>query len=91
MFVYPVYEENHGLLTIAKDYKNAIHFLIDKKWLTSMTETWNEEKNNWDTVEHCLGPDWAHIMLEDWTRGRFNDFWWDGFWIDRQEVFEKTS
>jgi hypothetical protein len=38
-----IFEENHGFIGVAKDYRHAINFLIEKNWINENTRFWDEE------------------------------------------------
>lgn len=80
-----VYEDNHGLLTIAKDYVSALDFLIKENWLEDSTEIWAGDYYYTHLVEE-MGEDWADKM-RDWDIEHFNDYWENSFYLEEREVY----
>ena len=87
MTVILVNEDNHGLLTVAKDYKSAIKFLIDNKWIRESTECWNED-GTYSRLDELLGEDVIDKMTEEWNIDDFNDFWEGTYLLNEIEVYE---
>jgi len=88
MTVILVNEDNHDLLTVAKDYKSAIKFLIDNKWIRESTECWNEKNDWWASLKEVLGENCLDIMILEWDIDDFNDFWTGNFVLEEVEVYE---
>ena len=91
MKVIEIYEKNHGLIGIAKDYKSALFYLYNNKWMTGSTEVWLGEYTNheYGRLDEVLGEDWFEKMLE-WGIENFNDYW-DGsltFVLMEMEVYD---
>ena len=87
MTVILVNEDNHGLLTAAKDYKSAIKFLIDNRWIEESTEVWNED-DTYSRLDELLGEDAFDIITEKWDIDSFNTFWNGSFFLNEVEVYE---
>ena len=87
MTVILVNEDNHGLLTVAKDYKSAIKFLIDNKWIEESMAVWNED-DTYSRLDELLGEDAFDIMTLEWDIDDFNDFWTGNFILEEVEVYE---
>ena len=77
-------------LGAAKNYKAAINFLISQQYIMGEDEVapfvcsddrWYFNNGRLDEV---VGPDWQHIMLNDWDIHEFNSFW--DSWFELQEV-----
>lgn len=47
------------LPAVAKDYKKAIQYLVDERWIDKGTWVWNDKKDRYITIEE------AGIKLED--------------------------
>ena len=88
MTVILVNEDNHGLLTVAKNYESAIKFLIDNGWIRESTECWNEKLNWWSPLKEVLGENCLDIMTLEWDIDDFNDFWAINFVLEEVEVYE---
>jgi len=87
MTVVLVHEENHGLITVAKDYKSAIKFLINNRWITESMEVWNED-DTYSRLNELLGEDAFDIITEKWDIDSFNAFWNGNFFLNEVEVYE---
>ena len=79
-------EEFHGFIGIAKDYKNAIHFLIDNGWIKAKSDIFYNETNQ--SIDCIFGKHWQdEILALD-----FDDFceFFDGWiYLCEETVFEK--
>ena len=87
MTVILVHEENHGLITVAKDYKSAIKFLINNRWIEESMEVWNED-GTYSHLDELLGEDAFDIITEKWDIGSFNIFWDGSFFLNEVNVYE---
>ena len=87
MTVILVNEDNHGLLTVAKDYKAAVKFLINNGWLEESMEVWNED-GTYSRLDELLGEDVLDIITEKWDIDSFNTFWDGSFFLNEVEVYE---
>ena len=87
MTVILVNEDNHGLLTVAKDYKSAVKFLIDNRWIEESMAVWNED-DTYSRLDELLGEDAFDIITEKWDIDDFNDFWTGNFVLEKAEVYE---
>jgi len=87
MTVILVNEDSHGLLTVAKDYKSAIKFLIDNGWIKESMEVWNED-GTYSRLDELLGEDAFDIITEKWDIGSFNTFWDGSFFLNEVNVYE---
>lgn len=88
MTVILVYEDNHGFLTIAKDYKSAIKFLINDGWIKESMEIWDENGISHSRLDELLGEDAFDIITEKWDIDSFNTFWDGSFFLDEVTVYE---
>ena len=87
MKVILVNEDNHGLLTVAKDYKAALDYLLDNHWIHDDTAIWDERVNWWVELKYAQGEDWFDDMCR-WSINEFNDYWDGSFYLDEIEVYE---
>jgi hypothetical protein len=87
MTIILVNEDNHGLLTVAKDYKSAIKFLIDNGWIKESTEIWHED-GTYRRLDEFFGEDVLDIITEKWDIDSFNTFWDGSFFLNEVEVYE---
>ena len=79
-------EENHGLIGIAKDYKNAICFLIDNDWLGAESEVFYN--NCWHPIDLVFGEHWQDkILALDFDE--FREFFDGWIYLQEEEIFEK--
>lgn len=83
--VYCVYEDNHGMIGVAKDYLSVIDGLIKEKWLTESTELL-DDNGCASTVKEILGEEWAGL-IEQWGVTHFNIFFDGCLWISTMEIW----
>lgn len=76
--------DDEYLPAVAKDYKAAIRFLIDERWIDEGTELWIDEENKFITIQE------AGIKIEDiknYDRNTFEKYFgYDYELIDRELV-----
>ena len=84
-----IYEENHGMLGVAKTYKDAVMFLINDHWLTDHTEVFTTD-DGYETARLCevFGEDWADIIRDEWDINTFNDYFCDWFSLTEMEIID---
>ena len=87
MTVILVNEDNHGLLTVAKDYKSAVKFLIGNEWIKESMEVWHED-GTYRCLDEFFGEDVLDIITEKWDIDSFNTFWDGSFFLNEVEVYE---
>ncbi len=87
MTIILVNEDNHGLLTVAKDYKSAIKFLIDNRWIEESMEVWHED-GTYRRLDEFFGEDVLDIITEKWDIDFFNTFWDGSFFLNEVIVYE---
>ena len=88
MTVILVNEDNHGLLTVAKDYKSAVKFLISNRWIKESMKIWDENGISHSRLDELFGEDVLDIMTEKWDIDSFNTFWDGNFFLNEVEVYE---
>ena len=86
MTVIEIREDVHGNIGYAKDYKSAIHFLIEKGWLYDNFEYYDEEKGDIE-LYFCLGENWKEVLL-DWNIEKFNNYFDYLLHLEEEEVYE---
>ena len=78
-----VNEDNHGFLCVAKDYQEAIKYLIQNSWLT-------------EDMPILVGAHWVELSKENpnWREDvknlsikEFNEIFEESFYLSEQEVF----
>ena len=57
-----IYEENHGVIGVAVDYKSAIRWLIQTEWIDAGTHF--RIDGQWQTVEQLFGERWREKLVE---------------------------
>lgn len=89
MKVILINEDNHGLIGVAKTYKDAVMFLINDHWLTDHTEVFTSDYS-FETAWICevLGEDWVDVIRDEWTINTFNDYFCDSFMLNEEEVID---
>ena len=88
MTVILVHEESHGLITVAKDYKSAVKFLINNRWIKESMEVWDENGISYSRLDELLGEDAFDIITEKWDIDSFNTFWDGSFFFNEVKVYE---
>lgn len=73
-----IHKDNHGVLGVAKDYDNAINFLVQEQWLTTDIKVLNSIEELVSLKE--LGLDIETIR--SWDIEAFNDFFEGIFYLD---------
>ncbi len=88
---------NGDFLTVAKDYKTAVQFLIDNNYIAGdnkvrppviiegMSNTYYLEGR----VDEIVGENWMNIMINQWTPYDFNAFYNYLFEIIEEKVYEQ--
>lgn len=89
MKVIEIYEDTHGLIGIAKDYKSALFYLYNNKWIEGSDEVWVGAHANpeYGRLDEALGEDWFEKMLK-WNIENFNDYWDGSFVLIETEVYD---
>lgn len=83
MTVIVIYEDNHGMIGIAKDYESAINFLLQNHWLDSEFEIMDE---NYKLVAlKDLNVSIGDIRQMDIDK--FNEFFDGCFYLDIDTVW----
>ena len=85
--VYLIEEENHGMISVAKDYPSAVQFLIDSDWLSENYEVWvDNEDYLTQTIKEKLGENWSEVILT-WDTEQFNNFFDGSFYLVIEAVY----
>ena len=83
MTVIVIYEDNHGMIGIAKDYESAINFLLQNHWLDSEFEIM-DENYKWVALKD-LNVSIGNIRQMDIDK--FNKFFDGCFYLDIDTVW----
>ena len=87
MTVVIIREDNHGVIGVAVDYKNAVKYLVRTAWLDGRMGLYDGEKDTEIFVECDLGENWLDVIL-NWPLSEFN-WYFDGyFYLEEIEVSE---
>lgn len=86
MKVVVVYEDNHGMLVIAKDYNAALRFLLTENWINDYTEVVDED-DEYCYIEERLGKNWRETLLT-FDINTFNNTMYNTFRLEEMEVYE---
>lgn len=82
MSVVLIYDENVTLLGVAKNYKAAIDFLVNKGYLSGSMQIYDQESNHYvriDEYDKYYGENWLDVIRDEWDVENFNEFW--GHWL----------
>ena len=80
-----VYEDNHGMIGVAKDYSSAIDGLIEEDWLDGNTEMLDDNDNS-STVKEVFGEEWIEL-IKHWDKDTFNINFEGIFYINTMEIW----
>ena len=80
-------EDGHGIIGVAKDYKSAVHFLINNEWLSNHTDMYDNETKEYIEVESLLGEDWKDIILNEWDIDTFCKKFDSVFFLTEENVY----
>ena len=72
-----IYEDNHGILGVAKDYDSAIDLLLQNQWLTADTEVLNSV-GEWIPLKEL---DLDIETIRNWYIKAFHDFFEGIFYL----------
>lgn len=88
MTVIKVFEDNHGLICLAKDYKSALDFLVNNNWIEDSSEVWNGPyaSPEWCRLDEAMGEDWFDKMA-NWGIENFNEYWDGSFCLEETEIY----
>lgn len=82
MKVICIYEDNHGLIGVAKDYTSAIEYLIEETdWLDE-----NEITDEGLSVREKFGENWTEPIY-NLEMCEFNDLFFGRFSLEEREVY----
>ena len=87
MKVITIKEDSHGQIGIASNYQNAIHFLVNEKWLDELTEVYDSDFQDTKSLLDLLGEEWLTTIL-NWTLEKFNEFFDCCFYLNEVTVYE---
>lgn len=83
--VYCVYEDNHGMIGVAKDFASVIDGLIKENWLDGDT-IMLDDNDNPSTVKEVFGEKWIDL-IEYWDKDTFNINFEGIFYINIMEIW----
>ena len=74
---------------VAKDYKSALFYLYNNKWIEGSDEVRIGARDNpeYGRLDEALGEDWFEKMLK-WDIEDFNDYWDSSFVLMELEVYD---
>lgn len=84
MKVVLIHEDNHGFLGVAKDYENAINFLLQNRWLNTDIEIYVDDEYDFKSLKEL------NVSIEDIKKmdiDKFNDFFEGIFYLDIDNVW----
>jgi hypothetical protein len=86
MKVLIVREDNHGVLTVAKDFASAVKLLVNTNWLDEdycVCQNWEQHI----TIEEDLGEQWLEEVKKMGV-DKFNRYFDGNFNLEVVEVYE---
>lgn len=86
MKVITVYEDNHGMVAIVKDYQAGVRYLLNNTWIDDTTGMLDND-NKYHPLTDFLGADWREQMFS-WGIDTFNTLLGDQFSMVEVEVYE---
>ena len=75
-------------LGVAKDYRSAVLFLINQRYIVDTDEIYIPEHNSYCRLNEYLGEDWVDIMADKWDRHEFNAFYDYWFVIEENYLYD---
>ena len=87
MKVFSAHSDFSGFLGVAKTFKDAIYLLIEKDEIYSNYEFWDNEIEDWNTLEKKFGSNWVE-KLAAMPIPEFNKFFALDVIIDEEEIYE---
>lgn len=91
MKVISIWEENHGMIGIAKDMPSAFEFLVRQNWVTPDMELYdsNEGCFTLETVKTQLGVDTYEEALAKLYECEAEDYFDGYFRFDEEVIYER--
>jgi hypothetical protein len=91
MKVISIWEENHGMIGIAKDMPSAFEFLVKEHWVTPNMEFYdsNEGCFTLETVKTQLELDTYEEALAKLYECETEDYFDDYFRFDEEVIYER--
>jgi len=86
MKVVAVYEDNHGMIAIVKNYQAGVRYLLNNEWIDDTTEM-QDEDNRYHMITDFLGADWRQQMFS-WGIDKFNTLMDGQFCMMEVDVYE---
>lgn len=85
-----IYEEDHAMIGVAKDYKSSIDFLINEDWLCGSNYCCDDNEKE-RTLKEFLGENWENIIKNEWDIEDFNWYLNDTIVIRVLNVYESEE
>ena len=79
MSVILIYDEDVTLLGVAKNYKTAIDFLVNKGYLSDSLQIYDKKSNHYVRIDEYYGENWLDVIRDEWDIENFNEFF--GHWL----------
>lgn len=81
-------EDNHGMIGLACNYRSAIRFLVNDRWLTNHTEMYNGATDSYVYITEDLGEEWEERLMKMGI-DEFNAYMEGSFRLEEEEIFEE--
>ena len=86
MSVVLIYDEDVTLLGVAKNYKAAVDFLLNKGYLSDSMQIYDQESNHYVRIDEYYGENWLDVIRDEWDVENFNEFWQSWLFLDEWDV-----
>lgn len=86
MSVILIYDEDVTLLGVAKNYKTAIDFLVNKGFLSDSMQIYDQESNHYVRIDEYYGENWLDVIRDEWDVENFNEFWQSWLFLDEWDI-----
>jgi hypothetical protein len=86
MSVVLIYDEDVTLLGVAKNYKAAIDFLLNKGYLSDSIQIYDQKSNHYIRIDEYYGKNWLDVIRDEWDVENFNEFFRHWLWLDEWDI-----
>lgn len=87
MEVVVIYEDNHGFIGVAANYKAAKQWLIRKGWVDQHSDIYNHDASKWESLEELYGENWKEVYMNFDKEDMENM----GFYLNDEELIEEET
>lgn len=85
MEIVVIYEDNHGFIGVAANYKAAKQWLIRKGWVDQHSDIYNHDTSKWESLVELYGESWKEVYMNFDKEDMENM----GFYLEDKELIEE--